>query len=104
MPFLGRRPYSSTLEGTRNGELAAAMGATIAESRIGADALRAGCLQSCAFDLVLEVAPDTVHDLPVAGVVAQFEHVARAVERHVDDGLGAAGARGHHHDLVGQRD
>src|SRR5262245_52685871 len=100
MPFLGRRPYSSTLEGTRIGKILPPW-ATIAESRIGADASRAGCLQSCAFDLVLEVAPDTVDDLPVAGVVAQLEDGARAFERHVDDGLGAAGARGHHHDLVG---
>src|SRR3984893_10574364 len=44
-------------------------------------------------DLVLEVAPDAVHDLAVARVVAQLQHVARPLQRDVDDGLGAARAR-----------
>src|SRR5258708_8813527 len=45
-------------------------------------------------DLVLEVAPDAVHDLAVARVVAQLQPVARAFQRDVDGGLGAARVRG----------
>src|SRR5258707_15723099 len=36
-------------------------------------------------DLVLEVAPDAVHDLAVARVVAQLQHVARPLQGDVDD-------------------
>src|SRR6516162_10269602 len=54
-------------------------------------------------DLVLEVPPDRVDDLAIARVVAQLEHVARPLQRDVDDGLGAAGTGGHDHDLVGER-
>src|SRR5579863_1047843 len=62
-----------------------------------------GASKTRPLDLVLEVAPDAVHNLAVARVVAQLQHVARPLQRHVDDALGAARARGHHHDLVGER-
>src|ERR1700722_944586 len=63
----------------------------------------AGALKTRPLDLILEVAPDAVHDLAVARIVAQLQHVARPLQRYIDDGLGAARARGHHHDLVGER-
>src|SRR6185312_10035814 len=55
-----------------------------------------------ALDLVLEVLPDPIDDLAIARVLTQLEDAPRSLERHVDDGFGAAGARRHHHDLVAQ--
>src|SRR5207249_5015227 len=43
-------------------------------------------LHSRALDFVLEMTPYPVDELAIAGVVAQFEYVARPLERDVDDG------------------
>ena len=48
--------------------------------------------------------PDLVDQLAVAGPLAQLEHVARPLERDVEQRLLAPRPRAHHHDLVAERD